>query len=487
MAERRRWFADPLPAILMFAAIALACAGRPVSVTEIPLSANPDEQIEQLGASVEQGQSQLLPVLSPTWFSRAQASLEQARAVRREGGAVEAILEHVAEGQAELGKARGFAEVARVVLPEAIEARGAARKAGATRLGADYETTEEGFLSLTRSVEEDDLSRVEREGGAIAARYRALELRAIKERTLAAVRERIDQASREGAVQVAPDSLAVARGKLREAEAFIADHRYATDEMNERARSALFYADRAIALTRFANETQRQRPEERALAEEQFLTALAGVVELGDLRDRSIADQRLALYGAIKELRNDRDFLVTQSDRLRSEVAALRGTTELLEREREFNRLFVEVRSYFDPEEAEVYKQGSRLLIRLRGVQFPVGGHVIQPDDYALLTKVQMSIRTFGTPNVVIEGHTDSTGGPALNQHLSEQRAEAVRSYLVANNVLPADQITAVGKGFSDPLAPNATVEGRALNRRIDVIIEPRAPSAAEIAAPMRG
>jgi outer membrane protein OmpA-like peptidoglycan-associated protein len=76
---------------------------------------------------------------------------------------------------------------------------------------------------------------------------------------------------------------------------------------------------------------------------------------------------------------------------------------------------------------------------------------------------------------VTVEGHTDSTGGQNLNQHLSERRAEAVTAYLVANNVLPAERLKAVGKAYSEPLAPNTTAEGRALNRRIDLIIEPRA------------
>ncbi len=71
--------------------------------------------------------------------------------------------------------------------------------------------------------------------------------------------------------------------------------------------------------------------------------------------------------------------------------------------------------------------------------------------------------------------HTDSTGSQSANQVLSERRAEAVRSYMLANNVLPESKITAVGKADSEPLAPNTTKQGRALNRRIDVIIVPEA------------
>ena len=95
------------------------------------------------------------------------------------------------------------------------------------------------------------------------------------------------------------------------------------------------------------------------------------------------------------------------------------------------------------------------------------------PKNYELLSIVQKSIRTFGEPGVVIEGHTDSTGSDEVNEHLSQQRAEAVRQYLVANRTLPYDRIMAVGYGSMRPLASNQTAEGRAINRRIDVIVKP--------------
>jgi outer membrane protein OmpA-like peptidoglycan-associated protein len=74
---------------------------------------------------------------------------------------------------------------------------------------------------------------------------------------------------------------------------------------------------------------------------------------------------------------------------------------------------------------------------------------------------------------VVIEGHTDSTGSETLNQKLSRDRAESVRQYLIQNGTLSADKISAKGYGSSRPLASNATASGRAVNRRIDVIIKP--------------
>jgi outer membrane protein OmpA-like peptidoglycan-associated protein len=89
------------------------------------------------------------------------------------------------------------------------------------------------------------------------------------------------------------------------------------------------------------------------------------------------------------------------------------------------------------------------------------------------MSKVQKAIQTFGQPLVTVEGHTDSIGSTEVNQRLSLERAEAVRAYLVANQTLPASRISASGYGPDRPLASNATPEGRAVNRRIDVLITP--------------
>jgi outer membrane protein OmpA-like peptidoglycan-associated protein len=95
------------------------------------------------------------------------------------------------------------------------------------------------------------------------------------------------------------------------------------------------------------------------------------------------------------------------------------------------------------------------------------------PNNYETLSRVQKVIRTFGEPDVVIEGHTDSTGSDEINDHLSQKRAESVREYLVANRTLPYSKIVAVGYGSMRPLASNETASGRAINRRIDVIVKP--------------
>ncbi|HEY8945860.1 MAG TPA: OmpA family protein [Polyangiaceae bacterium] len=75
--------------------------------------------------------------------------------------------------------------------------------------------------------------------------------------------------------------------------------------------------------------------------------------------------------------------------------------------------------------------------------------------------------------SILVEGHTDSRGADSMNQELSQGRANAVRSYLVSRGIA-AEQIRAVGKGEEQPLTTNDTAEGRANNRRVEIVIERR-------------
>ncbi|HEX2676063.1 MAG TPA: OmpA family protein, partial [Polyangiales bacterium] len=77
--------------------------------------------------------------------------------------------------------------------------------------------------------------------------------------------------------------------------------------------------------------------------------------------------------------------------------------------------------------------------------------------------------------DITVEGHTDSKGTPESNQVLSESRARAVADFLISRGV-PPQSITSVGIGQNRPVADNATAEGRANNRRVEIVIKPREP-----------
>lgn len=108
---------------------------------------------------------------------------------------------------------------------------------------------------------------------------------------------------------------------------------------------------------------------------------------------------------------------------------------------------------------------GCSFSLRLE-VFFDTDSATIKPESFPDLDRavslMQTNARLFGT----VEGHTDDRGSAAYNQKLSQRRAESVRQYLVDKGV-PADRLEAVGRGESQPVADNATAEGRSQNRRV--------------------
>jgi outer membrane protein OmpA-like peptidoglycan-associated protein len=103
-------------------------------------------------------------------------------------------------------------------------------------------------------------------------------------------------------------------------------------------------------------------------------------------------------------------------------------------------------------------------------VQFATGSAEIQPGLTRTLDKVAAVIRQHPGMAIAVIGHTDSIGATAFNQRLSEQRAAAVRDALVARGV-PAGQLTTTGRGYHEPRAENVTPEGRAANRRVELVL----------------
>jgi OOP family OmpA-OmpF porin len=94
----------------------------------------------------------------------------------------------------------------------------------------------------------------------------------------------------------------------------------------------------------------------------------------------------------------------------------------------------------------------------------------LKPEGRQLLDQVAQQVNTVALETVIAVGYTDSIGSVQYNLGLSDRRANAVKAYLVSKGV-PADRIYTEGKGKADPIASNATAEGRAKNRRVEIEI----------------
>jgi outer membrane protein OmpA-like peptidoglycan-associated protein len=105
------------------------------------------------------------------------------------------------------------------------------------------------------------------------------------------------------------------------------------------------------------------------------------------------------------------------------------------------------------------------------GVLFATGKAIILPGAQAQLNEVADALKNQAEHHFVVEGHTDSQGTDMINAELSMRRANAVRDYLIVRGVA-ADAISTQGLGASHPIADNKTIEGRAMNRRVEIVVD---------------
>ena len=140
--------------------------------------------------------------------------------------------------------------------------------------------------------------------------------------------------------------------------------------------------------------------------------------------------------------------------------------------------------NYMDTQEAELRAQlqgtgvsvtrvGDRIVLNMpSNITFATDQDQVIPPFYATLDSVAIVLNKFNKTLVDVDGHTDSTGSAAHNQALSERRAQSVANYLAGRGVDPR-RMSAVGYGFTRPIASNDTEIGRAENRRVEIAISP--------------
>jgi outer membrane protein OmpA-like peptidoglycan-associated protein len=123
--------------------------------------------------------------------------------------------------------------------------------------------------------------------------------------------------------------------------------------------------------------------------------------------------------------------------------------------------------------EAAVERQGDRLYVALpSGILFDVDKDQVRSEAYSSLRTAADVLVKYPDTYVTVEGHTDSTGSHEYNQSLSERRALRVRDVLEQSGVQMV-RLSVRGYGETDPIADNATPEGRQLNRRVQLEIRP--------------
>jgi len=182
------------------------------------------------------------------------------------------------------------------------------------------------------------------------------------------------------------------------------------------------------------------------------------------------------LDSAVAAVTSERDKLASDLDARNEKLAQLELTheqvsTELGARQAEEEKV-KKVRNILNPTEGTIlFNETSDMVIRLSGLSFASGSSDITNEHVPLLEKVEQILAMFPDRKMLVEGHTDDLGDKTTNMRLSEKRAYAVMQYIRERLSIPADRISAMGYGPDKPIGTNTTDEGRAKNRRIDIVI----------------
>ncbi|MGB5624254.1 MAG: OmpA family protein [Woeseiaceae bacterium] len=463
------------------AACLIVCLGTAVASADDDLR---DTLFEQTDVALKAANEARASVLAPKSYSEAARLYRAAEDKLSRGRSIESIKADLSEASKALRTAVDATRLANITLTSAIQARNDAEAANAASFAAaEWQKAEEKFASAAMRLEGGNVKAAQSRGQDAEELYRTAELAAIKANYLDETRRLISQAKKARVERDAPKTLARAEKLLVQAEKALTENRYDTDEPRSLARQAKYEAKHAMYL---AQELKPVRDgdssvEDLALASEAPLVTIAGSLDLVAELDEGFQGPTSAIIDSIEALQKDsyelgerRNQIVALEEEIQRLEQDLGVQSDRLAAQETQRRKFRQVEAMFDSGEAQILTQGENVLIRPIGLVFPSGSAQIETEYFTLLRKVEDAIRAFPNSQIIIEGHTDSFGGDATNLQLSQTRAEAVRTYLLANmRDLSPTNIEPVGFGEARPVANNETVEGRAKNRRIDVVIRP--------------
>ena len=283
-------------------------------------------------------------------------------------------------------------------------------------------------------------------------------------------RNAVDIAKSQKAEQYAPEIYTKATSSLQMAENALASNSDKSKVITT-ARQTIQFAEDARALSAERQEAERIQKEKDAAAAEAAAKAKAEAdaeakrqAELTAAKEAQMKAEAAAAAAsadaAAQKAAMEQAALQAKEQAARDEAARAQAATAALRAQllRQLNEVL------------QTTDTPRGLVVNMADVLFETNKYALSQDAQLKLAKLSGIIQAHPGLNLAIEGYTDTTGTPDYNLKLSQQRADTVRDFLVAQG-LSADTITAKGLGQADPVADNGTAAGRKQNRRVEIIV----------------
>lgn len=420
-------------------------------------SSEPQQAVAEVTQVMTDAQQDQIDVLADEQFSQGSTFLASAKRGLKGGDLPETIVGNAAIAKAFFQDARETANSRQGSSDRILAARKSALKAGVRKsdpLVVILKEIDEDLKSETkqfsRSLSPEDFSKLQK-------RYLVLEAKAVQFTELNNAKQAIDKAMDNDADDLAPKSLRAAS----------LDYSTAMNMIAQSPRSPSVYknsVDEALASATQLRDVMniimgaKGTPEHIAVQIVKQKRALGEMSSSLKRTEQTLQSTQQTLQQKEGELKRTEGVLKTQEEQL------ARVSTQV-----RFQQAMDEARKVLSQDDALVYQQGKKLIFRLKRINFKSGTAVIPETSKQLITKADAIIKKLDAQKVVVEGHTDSVGSAEVNKKLSNHRAAAVANYLFS--LKGGYKITYAGYGEKYPLVSNDTPEGRATNRRVDLVV----------------
>jgi outer membrane protein OmpA-like peptidoglycan-associated protein/uncharacterized protein (UPF0332 family) len=449
---------------------------------------------KELNTTMKAAKNAQADVLAPKNFSEAMKRYREAESDLKKGKELEDIEKKIRQSSAYFQKAIDATKLAEVTFPNAMKARKDAQYTEAAKFSSKLWTeAEEKFNDGAGKLEDGDVNDARKKAGEAEKLYRKAELAAIKANYLDETRDLLKQAEKMDVEDRAPKTLKMAEQLVKQAEKELNENRYDTDVARSQAKQANYEVKHAIYLSKTIKEMKDKDLswEDLMVASEKPLMLIGEQADIVASFDTGLykttneitayvstytdsvdaLNQELSWYEQEGYLQQQR--IAELEKQLGNQTKEKSSLAQQIEQQAKTREVFANVEKSFNHDEASVLREGNDIIIRMVGLNFPSAAATIEQKSFGLLTKVRDAINAFPGSTVSVLGHTDSYGSDEKNLTLSKERADAVKQYLLANSKLVASSVEATGYGESKPIASNETKEGRAANRRVDVVIHP--------------
>lgn len=440
---------------------------------------NPVSQkhVEEAELKLAKHHAQNHHLMSPYNYEEAAEHIEDAREALNSGASHELVHKHIDEAQRQMGSINENVKISKLHLKRVLDARAQAVEEGAQVLDSFKEADEE-LVDLAKRIELKYIDSAIAYADRVESQFRDAEIEAIQSRELGTANKNKNLAMKLEGVDNFDQELRVVEENIASAAQIIAKNK----DNPERYRPAVLEAERTslhlLALAETAEWLEKTPIRDVTFKLEKDLESLRKPLGSEKMTFYNY-DQKITVLRAEVEtvpwLKSE--LTAAQLDAIyqkRARKWANRANDALsteLSMRKDLQRKVDEVRSLFSKNEAQVVVKGDDLVLRLVGLNFDVNQAKLPENADTLLGKVIKSVEKFDADEIEIAGHADATGDSLYNEELSRRRALAVNKFIVGNSSLDNTETRVTGYGFRNPIAQNKTAEGRAKNRRIDIVL----------------